>query len=178
MLNTILGEKTIHTFVQKLNLIMKNKFVSLIAVLLVLTFNSNAQETPAPVSPNAPEITFEKDVHDYGKIKQGADGNCEFKFKNTGKEPLIISTAKGSCGCTVPSWPKEPIKPGDSGVIKVSYDTKRAGPISKSVTITSNAKTATKVLQIKGSVEAAPQAPAGETMPFKKPTDGTPLENN
>src|SRR6187401_1771045 len=97
-------------------------------------------------NPNAPELTFENETHDYGTIKQGADGGCEFKFKNTGKEPLVISNAKGSCGCTVPTWPKEPIMKGQTGTIKVHYDTKRVGAFTKTVTLESNAKTATKVL--------------------------------
>lgn len=164
---------------------MKRKLiVSIIALFSAATLTAQekaattVQTTPPPANPNAAEITFESEVHDYGKIKQGADGTYEFKFKNTGKEPLIISNAKGSCGCTVPSWPKEPIKPGGSSVIKVTYDTKRVGPISKTVTITSNAKTASKVLQIKGTVEGTPLPPPGETTPFKKPTEGSPFENN
>ena len=120
------------------------------------------------------EIKFDKDVHDYGVIEQGADGTTEFKFKNTGSEPLIISMAKGSCGCTVPEWPKEPIKPGDTASIKVSYDTKRVGPINKNVTITSNAKNEpTKVLRITGKVEAAAQP---QTTPVKKNTGAVPVE--
>ncbi|MFM7216532.1 MAG: DUF1573 domain-containing protein, partial [Bacteroidota bacterium] len=76
----------------------------------------NTVAAPSPAdNPNAPEITFEKELHDYGTIKQGADGNCEFKFKNTGKEPLIITNARGSCGCTVPTYPKEPIMKGQTG---------------------------------------------------------------
>lgn len=126
-----------------------------------------------PPNPNAPEITFEKDVYDYGTIKQGGEPNCEFKFKNTGKEPLIISSAKGSCGCTVPTYPKEPIMKGQTAVIKVHYDTKRVGAFTKTVTLESNAKTATKVLTIKGVVEAVENA--DQTMPFKK-TEGSPLE--
>jgi hypothetical protein len=106
-------------------------------------------------------IDFNKEVHDYGTIEQGADGTCEFEFKNTGTAPLIIQTAKGSCGCTVPSYPKEPIAPGASASIKVKYDTNRVGPINKSVTITSNASNEpTKVIRIKGNVNAAPQGGA------------------
>lgn len=136
----------------------------------------NAQETattPAAVkvdNPNAPVMNFESDVVDYGTIEQGADGVREFKFTNTGKEPLLISNARGSCGCTVPTWPKEPIKPGESSVIKVKYDTKRLGAINKSVTITSNAAEATKVVRIKGKI-IAPQ-----TSPVKEAT-GAPVEN-
>ena len=107
---------------------------------------------PAP-NPNAAEIVFENDAHDYGTIKQGANGTFEFKFKNSGKEPLVISNAQGSCGCTVPSWPKEPILPGQGNVIKVTYDTKRVGPFTKTVTLTSNAKTPSKI------VPSAPPTP-------------------
>lgn len=123
-------------------------------------------------NPNAPVIEFETEVIDYGTIEQGADGVREFKFKNTGKSPLIISNAKGSCGCTVPSWPKEPIKPGESGVIKVKYDTRRVGPINKSVTVYSNATTPVKVLRIKGTVKPAPK----EALPVKKQA-GAPVED-
>lgn len=134
-----------------------------------------AQTTTTPATevkvqnPNAPTMTFESEVVDYGTIEQGADGVREFKFTNNGKEPLIISNARGSCGCTVPTWPKEPIKPGESSVIKVKYDTKRLGAINKSVTITSNASTPTKVVRIKGKI-IAPQ-----TSPIKEST-GAPTE--
>ena len=144
------------------------------------TFGAFAQDAVSPVkedNPNAPEITFEKDVHDYGTIKQGADGTCEFKFKNTGKEPLIISNAKGSCGCTVPTYPKEPIMKGQTGIIKVHYDTKRVGAFTKTVTLNSNAKNDTKVLTIKGIVEASEEPAAEQATPFKK-TGGMPLENS
>jgi hypothetical protein len=111
-------------------------------------------------------IEFEKEVHDYGTIENGANGECTFVFKNTGNAPLIISNAKGSCGCTVPSWPKEPIAPGASSKIKVKYDTKRTGAINKSVTITSNAVNApTKVIRIKGNVKP-------------KPASGAPVNNS
>lgn len=138
---------------------------------------SGNPEVKAADNPNAPEITFETDVHDYGTIKQAADGNCEFKFTNTGKEPLIISNAVGSCGCTVPTYPKEPILKGQSAVIKVHYDTKRVGGFTKNVTITSNAKTATKVLTIKGTVEATEQPAGDQTVPLKKDNGAAPLEN-
>ena len=128
-------------------------------------------------NPNAPGIVFENELHDYGTIKNGSDGSCEFKFKNTGKEPLVISNARGSCGCTVPTWPKEPIMKGQTGVIKVHYDTKRVGAFTKTVTIESNAKTNPKVLTIKGLVEGVEDNSAEQTMPFKKVQDGaTPLE--
>jgi hypothetical protein len=110
---------------------------------------------------NGPKIEFSKETHDYGNIKYGANGTCSFDFKNTGNAPLIISNAKGSCGCTVPDWPKEPIAPGSKGVIKVKYDTNRPGPINKSVTITSNAvNEPNKVIRIKGNVAPAPEGGA------------------
>ena len=155
---------------------MKKTILSF-AVLAFTAFVSNAQ-TPqpmkaaapaagasttqaAPENPNAPEIVFDNETIEYGTVKYDADGNREFKFKNTGKEPLIIYSATGSCGCTVPTAPKDPIKPGESAVIKVHYDTKRPGSFEKTVTVSSNAKTSSKVLKIHGNVEAAPPAPAG-----------------
>lgn len=132
---------------------MKGLFLSLafLAGTFFVGSAAVAQETGA-------KIEFEKEVHDYGNVKYGANGTCTFEFKNTGNAPLIISKAQGSCGCTVPSWPKEPIAPGAKGVITVKYDTKRPGPISKSVTITSNAvNEPSKVIRIKGTVGPAPE---------------------
>ncbi|MFH1161447.1 MAG: DUF1573 domain-containing protein [bacterium] len=139
-----------------------------ILVLLFAAINANAQQgdqqNPLPANSNAPEITFEKTVHDYGTIIQGSDGTCEFKFTNSGKEPLILSKPMSSCGCTVPTWPQEPILPGKSEAIKVTYNTNNLGPINKSVTVYSNAKTNRLILQIKGKVVAKPT----ETIPEKQ----------
>ena len=104
---------------------MKNAILTF-AMLVFTAFGVSAQEA-TPANPNAPEISFESDVVDYGTIEHNADGNREFKFKNTGKEPLIITNAVGSCGCTVPTWPKEPIKPGATAVLKVKYPFKLKG---------------------------------------------------
>ena len=160
---------------------MKNLSITLLLVFGMCVLGK-AQETPAATqqkdNPNAAEITFESETHDYGTIKQGADGSCEFKFKNTGKEPLVISNAKGSCGCTVPTWPKEPVMKGETAVVKVHYDTKRVGAFTKTVTIESNAKTNPKVITIKGLVEASDENNTEMSMPFKKVQDGaTPLES-
>lgn len=124
------------------------------ALLLVATAFVSKSQTTAPVS--TAEITFEKVEHDYGTIKKSADGNCEFKFKNTGKEPLILTDVKSSCGCTVPAWTKEPILPGKSGSIKVRYATERVGVIDKSITVISNAKNSPIVLHIKGTILDTP----------------------
>lgn len=122
------------------------------------------------------QIAFEDDVHDFGTINQGGNGVYEFKFKNSGKEPLIIQSAQGSCGCTVPLWPKEPIKPGSSNKIKVSYDTNRIGAFTKTVTVTSNdTNSPTKVLTIKGTVKESPKV---ETFPAKKVAEGSPMEQS
>lgn len=118
-----------------------------------------AQESPTttpPLDPNAPGIIFESNVINYGTINYDSDGTREFRFKNTGKSPLIISNVQGSCGCVVPNYPKEPIKPGATGVIKVRYNTKRVGQFEKSLTVTSNAKTPSVVIKIKGKVLPAP----------------------
>ena len=123
----------------------------IIALFIVFAFTISfaiAQDS----NPNAPEITFTKTVHDYGTIKKGGDGTCEFEFTNTGREPLILSRPRSSCGCTVPTWPQYPILPGKSDKIKITYDTKRLGTIHKQVTIISNAKNPTVVLTIKGKV--------------------------
>ena len=124
-------------------------------------------------------LFFESDVIDYGTVDYNGDGVREFLFTNNGKEPLIISRAKGSCGCTVPTWPKEPIMPGETGKIKVKYATNRPGRFTKTVTISSNAKTPTKRLTIKGTVKPKPVEEGVETLPVKKATEGaTPVNNN
>jgi hypothetical protein len=150
------------------------KTLTVISAFIFAAFVAQAQ-APAQTSttsaaavvqenPNAPEAVYEKEVIDYGTIEYDADGNREFKFKNTGKEPLIIYSATGSCGCTVPIAPKEPIKPGDTGIIKVHYDTKRVGSFEKTVTVASNGKTASKTLKIKGTVKPAPTPPPTATV--------------
>jgi hypothetical protein len=113
-----------------------------------------AQEaTPAP-DPNAPEFKWENTTVDYGTVTKSDEGAAarEFKFTNTGKSPLIISGCKGSCGCTVPTCPTEPILPGAKGSIKVHYDVNRVGPFTKTVTVTSNAKNPNETLKITGTV--------------------------
>ena len=136
---------------------MKKVILSASLVLCTM-FAANAQTpentevTTPSMNPNAPKFKFESEVVDYGTIEHNANGDREFKFTNTGKEPLIITNAQGSCGCTTPSWPKEPIMPGQSAVIKVHYATDRVGSFEKTVTLTSNADTPSKVLKIKGVV--------------------------
>lgn len=129
------------------------------------------QQPTAPAS--TADIKMDKLVHDYGNVMQGGNGECEFKFTNNGKEPLVITNCMGSCGCTVPQCPKEPILPGKSSVIKVKYDTNRVGGIYKTVTVNSNAKSGNVVLTIKGNIEAKP---VEETFPENKTSTGAPVE--
>lgn len=101
------------------------------------------------------EITFEKLTHDFGTIKE-ADGpvSCTFKFKNTGTGMLVIYQAIASCGCTSPTFPKEPIKPGASGEIKVTYNGtgKRPGEFDKAITLRTNTKEEIVRLKVKGTM--------------------------
>jgi hypothetical protein len=103
-----------------------------------------------------PVMTFEITTVDYGTIDKGGDPIRRFKFTNTGNEPLIIKSAKGSCGCTVPTYPQEPIMPGESNNIEVRYDTQRVGNFTKTVTLTTNEANGTHTLTIKGEVKAPP----------------------
>ena len=150
------------------------KVLYLLGIMLLMAGAAKAQDTKAE---NGPEIKFEKVVHDYGDIPFNGNGECEFRFTNTGNEPLLIQKPKSSCGCTIPSWPQEPILPGESEVIKVTYRTNRAGIINKTVTVTSNAhKSPTVVLRIKGRVLDQPT----EVLPEKTSGfgNGSPVNNN
>ena len=101
------------------------------------------------------KMKFKKMVHDFGKMKEGEKREYDFAFTNTGKEDLVIEDCKGSCGCTVPEWPKEAIKPGQSASINVKFDsTKKEKDQEKSVTITANTEPEiTTVIKIKAYVE-------------------------
>jgi hypothetical protein len=99
-------------------------------------------------------IKFDEMSYSWGKIKEGEKMTHNFKFTNSGNNDLIISDARGSCGCTVPEWPKEPIKPGKSAEIKVIFDSKgKVGEQSKTVTVTANTEPTNTVIMIKGTVE-------------------------
>lgn len=115
----------------------------------------SAETKPGAVLDQAtvPFITFERDKWDFGAIIQGEIVEYSFKFTNTGKSPLVITSAKGSCGCTVPEWPKEPIPAGESGFLKVTYDSNgRRDKFDKTVTITANTVPNTNLLYISGNV--------------------------
>ncbi|MGL2994323.1 DUF1573 domain-containing protein [Flavobacterium sp. TSSA_36] len=139
------------------------KIVTLLLVLGLGITSATAQETSKKAKKAKTTVAkvegagmvFVNETIDYGTIARNADGKREFVFTNNGNAPLIITNAQGSCGCTVPSSPKEPILPGAKGVIGVKYATDRVGAFTKTVTITSNAAgQPTKVLTIKGTVLA------------------------
>jgi hypothetical protein len=130
---------------------MKKSFFALLMILACSATSLFAQ------SNKGPKIQLKKDVHDYGNIKSGSNGYYEFKFTNTGTAPLLITNAKSSCACLIAQWPKKSINPGDSSSITANYNTKIAGPISKSITVTSNAiNEPTLVLRVKGKVVSPP----------------------
>ena len=141
------------------------KIIAAIALLAGMTFTAKAQEVSTPnIDPNAPELKFDTETIDYATLDYDANTTREFKFKNVGKSPLIISNVQVQCGCTnVDGWPKEPIAPGKTANFKVKYDSKRVGKFDKKITVTSNAKNPTGVLTIKGEVKPAPAAPATTT---------------
>lgn len=154
---------------------MKKVFIALCCLSLT-SIAAKAQDknaAPAPaqeVDKNAGVFKFkDKDnTHDFGEVPEGPTAEYDFEFKNTGKSPIIITEAHGSCGCTVPKWPHEPILPKKSAIIHVTYNTDhRPGPINKDVIITSNASEKTTVLHIRGTVKPKP---AGENQPQGNPT--------
>mgnify|MGYP002522039073 CR=1 FL=1 len=148
------------------------KVIYLLGIMLLMAGVAKAQDKG--MVQMGPEIEFEKVVHDYGDVPYNGNGECEFRFTNTGTEPLLVQKPKSSCGCTIPSWPNEPILPGESDVIKVTYRTNRAGNINKTVTVTSNAvKNSTVVLRIKGRVLEQPT----EVLPANNNGMGAPVNN-
>jgi hypothetical protein len=126
--------------------------------------NQKAEEPAAPTGPTT-SVEFMETEFDFGKVDQGEAVQHTYKFKNTGSEPLIISSAKGSCGCTVPSWPKEPIPPGEEGEILVQFDSKgKRNKQNKKVTITANTDPPQSFIYLKGEV-IAPEGEATTAQP-------------
>lgn len=154
---------------------MKKVILSLALVVGFTTANAQTKEDPKTQTAETAAkstIDFVSKVIDYGTIDYNADGERKFVFTNNGTEPLIIKNAKGSCGCTVPTWPREPIAAGETAEIGVKYATNRVGAFTKTITLTTNASKKPVILTVKGKVNAA-----------EKPTDvpekkkgGAPLE--
>ena len=120
-----------------------------------VSVGNDTSKTSKVADPNAAVVVFEKDIYDFEKIQQGEKVQHDFKFKNTGKSPLIISNATATCGCTVPEIPKEPILPGAEGVIKVVFNSEgKMGMQDKVVTVTSNANPNISTVHLVGEVLA------------------------
>ena len=138
----------------------------MIIILLCFTISgaaANAQENKKQITttqstpqtdPDAGSFKFKEETHDFGDVPEGPLAEYDFEFKNTGKKPIVIRDAHGSCGCTVPTWPHEPIMPKHKAVIHVAYTTNgRPGPIMKEGTINSDAQQQPMVLHIRGTVK-------------------------
>jgi hypothetical protein len=134
---------------------MKNIFAIAGLVVFFVAVSCSQTSKKSAGKQSGALIEFETTEHDYGTIPYRGDGTYEFVFKNAGKEPLVLKNVRSSCGCTVPEWPKEPIKKGEKSKIKVSYNTRITGNFSKSVSVYPNASDAPFVLTIKGKVEEA-----------------------
>jgi hypothetical protein len=124
------------------------KLMLLFAVVLGFAFTASAQDSEKA------EFKFNEEKHDFGKIPQGTPVTTVFEFTNIGKEPLILTDVKPTCGCTIADYTKTPVKNGEKGVIKITYNAQVASPFNKTIVVTSNAKTPTKYLNIVGEVIA------------------------
>jgi len=142
----------------------KNIFLAIIVSVTIAACGNEENEISTELieNPNSasevdpehmPVITFDNEVFDFGEIVQGEKVNHSFTFKNTGNNDLLISSAQGSCGCTVPTWPKNPIKPGETGKIDVEFDSNgKQGKQNKTVTLVANTIPNTTVIALKGEV--------------------------
>lgn len=128
------------------------KLAYLALAFLFMGFASQAQSSSEPQA----EITFEKSTFDFGDIKQGQVVTATFKFKNTGKAPLILSNVATTCGCTVPAWPKDPLAPGKSAEITATFNSAgKSGQQNKVITVFSNAKSSQTQVSIVCNVTPA-----------------------
>ena len=158
---------------------MKRQLILSSALALLITTVVSAQEFSREASLDLPitDITFDETEFTFGKVKAGDIVQHIFRFTNAGDEPLVLSNAKGSCGCTVPSWPKDPIPPGGSGAIVVQFDSKgKSGPQTKQVTITANTDPAQSIFYIKGEVIGEAGENATEVVVDKRPEGYWPVK--
>jgi hypothetical protein len=113
----------------------------------------NTNSAQGKLNTKLPELKFEEETHDFGRITQGEKVSYSFKFKNTGGTSLIISAANGSCGCTVPEYPKKPILPGQEDVVNVVFSSEgKSGKVEKSISIVTNCEPSTKIIYIKAEI--------------------------
>jgi hypothetical protein len=126
------------------------KILMICMVVLGFAFKASAQ------TENMPDFKFNEEKHDFGKIPQGTPVTTVFTFTNIGKDPLILTEVRPTCGCTIADYTKNPVKAGETGTIKITYNAAVAMPFNKVIVVTSNAKTPTKNLNIVGEVVAKP----------------------
>ena len=150
---------------------MKTIAAFLLTMIFGIQFIVAQDQVAQPVEKT---YAWNETTHDFGKIPVSVPASVTFTVKNDGKAPLLISAARSSCGCTVAEYTKEPIKPGESGIVTATYNAAHAGPFNKTVTVTFDGIANPDVLSIKGEVEAPPAPPApapapapGETTPVK-----------
>ncbi len=145
---------------------------SLILMSSVVVFAQQERK----VKSNA-EMAFESLSHDYGSVVYGADGTYRFSFTNNAEKPIVVTNVKSSCGCTIPSWPKEPIQSGKTGSIVVKYNTKLSGSFNKTVQVFSTAENSPVKLSIRGKVNARPSDLKSSNNPNKL-LNGTGVKKN
>lgn len=135
---------------------MKHLFLSLMSAVILFSACNQSGNSTASTTGNAgsaPVMKFEKQTHDFGKIKEAGIVTYDFKFTNTGNSPLIITDGYASCGCTKPTWPTAPIKPGENGIIHVTFNSQgKMGLQDKMITITANTVPAQNVVHLIGEV--------------------------
>jgi hypothetical protein len=126
------------------------KILMICAVVLGFAFTASAQDNQKA------EFKFNEEKHDFGKVPQGTPVTTVFEFTNIGKEPLILTEVRPTCGCTIADYTKTPVKSGDKGVIKITYNAAVASAFNKTIVVKSNAVTPEKYLNIIGEVIAKP----------------------
>jgi hypothetical protein len=164
------------TFAEETQIPADMKKFTIITLLLIATAFTTMSFITAPQSPRGPAIQFDNVVHDFGTLPwsqpRSNAGICEFRFTNTGDEPLIITGVRASCGCTAPRYTADPVLPGESGVITVQYDNSRQGNFAKTVTVTTNANPQSVTLTIRGNVvrdqPATPVNPGASSGPVNR----------
>jgi len=132
------------------------KILIICAVILGFAYTASAQDNEKA------EFKFNEEKHDFGKIPQGTPVTTIFEFTNVGKEPLILTEVRPTCGCTIADYTKTPVKNGEKGTIKITYNAAVAAPFNKTIVVTSNSKTPQKYLNIVGEVVAKPAATTGK----------------
>ncbi len=139
------------------------KFIAtafLIAGAIGATFAQEEKPKATLSSPDQSKIEFVKTQHDFGTITEGTQATVEFKFRNTGKAPLVLTSVQASCGCTTPKWTKEPIAPGAEGSITAIYNSNgRPGNFTKTITVKHNGDGGAEYLTIRGFVQSKPKQP-------------------